>query len=64
MKPYLSTNEAATFLGLSPQTLQRWRLEGKGPMFHKFGRRAMYAEADLQGWASKQARTSTNSLTD
>ena len=40
---YLTNNEAAAFLQLSPRTLEKQRVIGGGPRFHKFGRRVMYA---------------------
>ena len=40
---YLTNNEAAAFLRLSPRTLEKQRVIGGGPRFHKFGRRVMYA---------------------
>ena len=32
---YLDTREAAAWLGLSPKTLERYRVSGEGPDFHK-----------------------------
>ena len=58
--PFLDQKAAASFLGISPRTLERFRLEGRGPVFHKFGRRCLYARADLLGWADAQRRTSTS----
>ena len=52
---YLTNDEAATFLRLSPRTLEKQRVIGGGPRFRKFGRRVMYAVADLEAWAD--ART-------
>ena len=57
---YKNNNLSAEYLGISPRTLERWRLEGKGPTFHKFGRRVMYAESDLASWADDQKRSSTS----
>ena len=34
---YMGTREAAAFLGLSPRTLDRYRVTGQGPAFHKTG---------------------------
>lgn len=36
---YLVTREAADYLGLSPRTLDRYRISGAGPVFHRFGGR-------------------------
>ncbi|MFZ5834713.1 MAG: helix-turn-helix transcriptional regulator [Pseudomonadota bacterium] len=52
--------DAASFLGLSERTLERFRLEGTGPIFRKFGRRVLYAPDDLTAWADAQSRTSTS----
>jgi len=50
----------AEFLGLSERTMERLRLEGRGPAFHKFGRRVMYQWRDVRTWADAQRRTSTS----
>ena len=60
MQKHYDTPGAAKLLGLSPKTLERWRLEGGGPKYRKFGKRVMYAETDLSEWAEGQTRTSTS----
>ena len=57
---YLSTRDAATWLGLSPRTLDRYRVSGDGPAFHRFGGRVRYLAADLDDWASARRRLSTS----
>ncbi len=57
---YLGTREAAAFLRLSPRTLDRYRVTGEGPAFHKFGTRIRYAHADLEDWAAARRMTSTS----
>ena len=58
--PYLSTKEAAQYLRLSKRTLERYRLEGCGPLFHVIGRRRVYyALADLTLWTEQQRAQST-----
>ena len=57
---YLSTREAAAWLGLSPRTLDRYRVSGEGPAFHRFGTRVRYLAADLDDWASVRRRLSTS----
>ena len=57
---YMGTREAAAFLGLSPRTLDRYRVTAAGPAFHKFGTRIRYARADLEDWAAERRRTSTS----
>ena len=50
----------AEFLGLSERTMERLRLEGRGPAFRKFGRRVLYQWRDVLAWADAQRRTSTS----
>ena len=57
---YLSTREAADWLGLSPRTLDRYRVSGEGPVFHRFGGRVRYLLIDLEDWAQARRRTSTS----
>lgn len=52
---YLTNDEAAEFLRLSPRTLEKQRVIGGGPRFRKFGRRVMYAVADLEAWADARS---------
>ena len=56
---YLTNDEAAAFLRLSPRTLEKQRVIGGGPRFRKFGRRVLYAMEDLQVWASARSRDMT-----
>ena len=49
---YVGTREAAHLLGISPRTLDRYRISGEGPVFHKFGKRVCYARTDLEDWAA------------
>ena len=55
----LDTREAAAWLGLSPKTLERYRVSGEGPDFQKFGARVRYPIEDLEEWASTRRWTST-----
>ncbi len=57
---YMSTREVAAFLGLSPRTLDRYRVTGDGPPFHRFGNRVRYARADVEAWAAARRVRSTS----
>lgn len=58
---YLTTEEAAEFLRLSPVTLARWRGTGEGPSFRRLGRKKIvYARVDLLKFAKAQKRQSTS----
>lgn len=57
---YLSTVEAAAWLGLSPRTLDAYRVRGGGPAFHRFGRIVRYRLADLDDWAAERRMDSTS----
>ena len=49
----LGERRVAEMLGCSPRTLQRWRMEGKGPPSTKIGRKVFYELNDLQEWIDR-----------
>ena len=57
---YMSTREVAAFLGLSPRTLDRYRVSGDGPDFHKFGNRVRYLRVNVESWAEERRCQSTS----
>ena len=57
---FLANREAAAFLNLSPRTLEKLRVIGGGPRFRKFGRRVVYAMANLEAWANARGCDSTS----
>jgi len=59
---YLNNTQAAAYLNLSPRTLEKQRVIGGGPWFRKFGRRVVYALADLDAWADERRCGSTSDL--
>ena len=54
--PYLDIEEAADRLKLSPHTLNKWRHEGRGPVFRDHGRRIVYHVDDLDHWSESHKR--------
>ncbi len=57
---YLTNAEAASWLKLSPRTLEKQRVIGGGPPFRKFGRRVLYALSDLEAWSATRTCESTS----
>jgi len=57
---YLTNDEAAEYLRLSPRTLEKQRVIGGGPKVRKFGRRVMYAVADPDTWADERSFEATS----
>lgn len=53
-KKFLTTGEAAEYLGLKKNTLDRWRVYGRGPKYRRMGRAVRYAVEDLEEFASGQ----------
>lgn len=49
----MDEDAAAHTLCISPRTLQRWRLEGRGPAYIKMGKRVGYAPEDLRAFIAK-----------
>lgn len=57
----LTTNEAAAYLGgLQPNTLEGWRVSGRGVPFVKIGRLVRYRVEALDAYLEAQTRTSTS----
>jgi excisionase family DNA binding protein len=56
----LRSEEAAEYLRLAPQTLNRMRCEGSSPPYIKLGRRVLYDRAELDAWIDKSRRVSTS----
>lgn len=45
----LTTKAAAKYLCVSPQTLEKWRTQKRGPHFFKLGNKAVrYQKSDLE----------------
>ena len=51
---FLTQREVAERTHVSLGTLRRWRLESKGPKFHKFGSLVRYGEEELMGSEAAQ----------
>ena len=57
---YLNTRQAAEILGLSPRTLETYRVTGGGPPFLTYCNRVHYLRSDLDAWAIAGRRRSTS----
>jgi len=55
MNQLLNNEEAARYLGMSPDTLPRWRWAGTGPRFLKVGRKVKYRLTDLENYLDGRA---------
>lgn len=58
-KSFLTTDEAAEYVGLQKSTLEAWRCRGGGPRFVKMGRAVRYRQADLDAWIETRLRENT-----
>jgi predicted DNA-binding transcriptional regulator AlpA len=59
---HIKEAEAADWLGLSVRTLQKHRVTGTGPRFHKFGGAVRYRFSDLEQWCDSCRRDSTSAV--
>jgi predicted DNA-binding transcriptional regulator AlpA len=57
---YLTQDEVAAVLRLSPRTLERHRLAGTGPAYVKLGRKVVYKRSSVEAWAAANTFTSTS----
>ena len=60
--PSLALNEVelATRWSIAIKTLQRWRSDGRGPLFCKLGTRVTYLIKDVEAYELQVARYSTS----
>lgn len=59
-KPFLNTVEAAAWLRLTKNTLEKMRVHGRGPEYRKHGRYVRYHIEDLVEWSKANKRRSTS----
>ena len=61
---FLNTKQAAAYLTLSPRTLEKMRIRGRGPRYRKHGGVVRYHIDDLDAWSADHARTRTGERED
>ncbi len=54
-----NTEAAAALLETHPVTLRQWRVDGKGPIYLKIGKKVRYRHADLAGFITVIETTGT-----
>jgi hypothetical protein len=59
--PFLCTEQAAFYLGLSPRKLQAMRAGGEGPIFRRHSRFVRYHIDDLDNWSKGLTRSGRTS---
>ncbi len=59
-RPFLNTKEAAAWLRLTKNTLEKMRVQGKGPVYRKHGRYVRYHIEDLVDYSNASKRRSTS----
>ena len=58
--PFLNTVEAASWLRLTKNTLEKMRVQGRGPAYRKHGRYVRYHIEDLVDFSKANKRSSTS----
>jgi hypothetical protein len=59
---FFTTKEAAHFLKLKPNTLEKMRVYGGGPQYRKHGRSVRYHIKDLHAWSDMRVMDSTSDV--
>lgn len=60
--PFFTTKEAALFLSLQPNTLEKMRVYGGGPIYRKHGRHVRYHIKDLTDWSNMRKKDMTSDV--
>ncbi len=59
----VNERQAAKILAVSPRALQKWRSNGRGPLFVRISARCIrYRPRDLATWATDRIRRSTSDI--
>jgi hypothetical protein len=61
--PFLTTEQAAFYVGLATETLEKMRRERRGPRFRKHGRYVKYHIDDLDTWSKDNSTSETSGQT-
>ena len=62
MQELIDAKTAAPLIGITPATLENWRVRGEGPPFHKTpGRtgKVLYDPTDIEAWRTQRRFSST-----
>lgn len=63
MEPqYLTQELLSKLIGVSERTLERWRVEGSGPVFCHAGRKVLYQKQDIDDWLAASRCKSTSQM--
>ncbi|MEJ0024943.1 MAG: helix-turn-helix domain-containing protein [Rhizomicrobium sp.] len=57
--PFLTTQQAGAYVGLSGRTLEKMRCNGGGPEYRKHGRYVRYHIDALDAWSASHSQQST-----
>ncbi len=60
--PLLTEGEVAAWLRVAPQTLRRWRVQGRGPAFLKVGAAVRYEHGAVRGYLAENRHGSTSDI--
>jgi hypothetical protein len=56
---FMKQKAVAKRWGISPRTLERWRVVGEGPRFLKVGANVLYRLRDVEAWEATRVCQST-----
>jgi hypothetical protein len=57
---HFTETQLAQSLNLLPRTLQKWRQEGKGPLFVRIGRSIRYPKPETEAFLKSMLRQATD----
>jgi hypothetical protein len=60
---YTPEADTAKQLGVAVRTLRKWRRQGLGPAYTKFGKQVHYRDASRDAWLRRQEVEPTRELT-
>jgi hypothetical protein len=52
---FVNSGDAAKILATTPNTLNYWRMVGRGPKYYRQGRNIRYLVSDLMAWGTAES---------
>jgi predicted site-specific integrase-resolvase len=62
-KKFLNNKEAAEYLRVKEETMEVWRVRGRGPRFRRAGRRILYAIEDIEAFIGESVGSTSEPAT-
>ncbi|MFE7844515.1 helix-turn-helix transcriptional regulator [Microbacterium sp. NPDC057407] len=64
LEQLLDINELAAYLRVPVSTIYEWRMKGRAPRAHRYGKHLTFAVSDVRAWVDAQREPEASPLAD